>query len=129
MPEPLIGFAGMTHLGINSAAAAAARGFNILCFDDDAAVIAHLEAGSLPVIEPDLPELVRAHRERITYSAQPASLRSCDIVYIAADVPTDNAGASDLDGIRALIERVCSSMAPGALLVVLCQVPPGFTRE
>ena len=39
MSRPVIGFAGMTHLGINSAAAAAARGFETVCFDTDAGII------------------------------------------------------------------------------------------
>jgi UDPglucose 6-dehydrogenase len=126
--KPRICFAGMTHLGINSAAAAAAHGFETLWFDDDKTRIAALDAGSLPVVEPDLPELVAANRERIVYSADAESLRQCDIVYIAADVPTDDNGISELAGIRALTERVCAHMAQHALLVVLCQVPPGFTR-
>ncbi len=34
-----IGYAGMTHLGLNSAVAAAERGFDVVCYDADAARI------------------------------------------------------------------------------------------
>ena len=128
MSRPTIGFAGMTHLGINSAAAAAARGFPTLWFDPDAGLIAQLATGQLPVVEPDLPRLIEEHRERIRFSAEAADLRQCNVVYIAGDVPTNDQGESDLSGIRALVANVASRLAQGAVFVVLCQVPPGFTR-
>src|SRR6185437_10780244 len=40
----------------------------------------------------------------------------------------DDAGRSDLDGIGRSIESVLPRLGPNALLVVLCQVPPGYTR-
>jgi UDP-glucose 6-dehydrogenase len=100
--KPTIGFAGMTHLGINSAAAAAGHGFDTVCFDADAALIAQLKSGRLPVVEPGLPELLEANKPRITYTAAVADLKRCGVVYIAADVPTDDQGQSDLSSIRAL---------------------------
>ena len=65
MSQPVIGFAGMTHLGINSAAAAAARGFQTVCFDTDAGVITKLKLGKLPVVEPGLPELIEQNKQRL----------------------------------------------------------------
>jgi len=125
----VIGFAGMTHLGINSAAAAAGQGFETVCFDADAALIAQLQSGKLPVVEPGLPELLEQNKSRITYTADVAGLKRCGVVYIAADVPTDDQGQSDLSGIRALIDAVVSGLGGDAILVILCQVPPGFTRS
>jgi UDPglucose 6-dehydrogenase len=129
MSGSVIGFAGMTHLGINSAAASAVRGFDTVCFDADADLIARLRANDLPVVEPDLPATLTQHAARLSYSSDPGELARCDVVYIAADVPTDDGGQSDLVGIRALIDSVSAAMAPNAVLVVLCQVPPGFTRS
>ncbi len=54
----MIGFRGMSHLGLVSAAAAAAKGFAVLGFDEDAALVERLDAGDLPVLEPGLPELL-----------------------------------------------------------------------
>ncbi len=128
MTQPVIGFAGMTHLGLVSATAIAAKGFPTVCYDGNAALIAAIDRGELPVAEPDLDATVAANRPRQSFTADPAGLAGCDVVYIAADVPTDDTGSSDLTGIRALIDRVAQAMAPDAILVVLCQVPPGFTR-
>lgn len=121
-----VGFAGMTHLGVNSAAGALVRGFDVVGYDADRAVIDKLRAGQAPVVEPALEETLRKHAA--TYTSDLSGLASCGLVYIAADVPTDDSGASDLAPIRTLIDQVWNALAPKAVLVILCQVPPGFTR-
>jgi UDPglucose 6-dehydrogenase len=125
----VIGYAGMTHLGLNSAVAAAARGFDVVCFDPDAARIATLNAGELLMVEPQLLELFATHRQRLTFSAEAPSMADCDVTYVAPDVPTDNYGQSDLTGLSTLIKAVDGALRPGAVMVVLSQVPPGFTRS
>ncbi len=124
-----VGFAGMTHLGINSAVATAAHGFPVVGFDADAGLVARLRDHRMPVVEPDLDDLVAAHADRLTFTAAAADLARCDVVYIAADVPTDDDAKSDLSPIRVLIEQVAAHLRADAVLVVLCQVPPGFTRS
>lgn len=123
-----VGFAGMTHLGINSAVATAAHGFDILGYDPDPALIARLKAEDMPISEPGLMDLVAANRARIAYSSVLADLKACDMVYIAIDVPTNDQAQSDLAPVRRLIDDVSANLNDRAILVVLCQVPPGFTR-
>lgn len=125
---PKIAFVGMTHLGVVSAAGTAAKGFEVLGCDLDAVLVERLKAGTLPVLEPGLDDLLRVNGKRQRFSADFRDLTSCDVVYIAPDVPTDDHGCSDLSGIRATIASVLPHLGPQAVLVVLCQVPPGFTR-
>ncbi|WP_448951165.1 nucleotide sugar dehydrogenase [Labrys neptuniae] len=125
---PVVGFAGMTHLGIVSAASTADKGFRTVCYSPDADLTGRLTKGLLPVNEPGLDEIVAANAERLVFSSDLGSLSACDLVYIAIDVPTNDAGRSDLGPIRALIEDVTHILKPDGLLVILCQVPPGFTR-
>ncbi len=125
----VIGFAGMTHLGLLSAAASAGRDFRTVCFDRDAALCERLRAGDLPVVEPGLPELLQAKRGLLDFSSDPAALARCDVVYVAPDVPTDDTGASDLRPVDALLDLVAANVKRDAVVVVLSQVPPGFTRQ
>ncbi len=125
---PSVGFAGMTHLGLVSATATAARGLPVLCVDPDEALIQRLGEHELPVFEPGLREMLDANGPAQKFSAVFSDLGACDVVYIAPDVPTDNDGGSDLGGIAGLIERVIPHLSETAILVILCQVPPGFTR-
>jgi UDPglucose 6-dehydrogenase len=126
--RPVIGFAGMTHLGVNSAAAAMARGFDVVAYDGDASTVRNLEGGVPPVTEPGLEEALRQHASRARYTTREADLGTCDIVYISTDVATDDQGRSDLAPVQALIQKAAKALKREALLVVLCQVPPGFTR-
>jgi UDPglucose 6-dehydrogenase len=126
---PVIGFAGLTHLGLVSAVAAAAKGFRVIGFDEDAARVAAISAGRLPVLEPDLDDLLAKHRDRLTFADSPATLAVCDIVYIATDVPTDDRGGSDLAGIDRLVTVVAAVLKKTGILTILCQVPPGYTRR
>ena len=129
MSRLVIGFAGLTHLGINSAVASAARGFQVVGYDPDAAVVTGLKLGVLPIQEPQLPELLAYHTEKIRFENTPHCLAACDIVYVSVDIPTDDHGKSDLDPINNIIGTVVNNMNVSALLVILCQVPPGFTRQ
>jgi len=129
MNDPIVAFCGMTHLGINSAAAIADKGFKTVCFDLDQSLIEELDNGRLPVEEPDLADVLEEKQENILYSAKPEDLSGCHIAYISTDVPTNNAGESDLEGVLHLIETVIENLNDKAILVILCQVPPGFTRS
>ena len=66
--------------------------------------------------------------ERLSFTSEASALRPCAVVYISPDVPTDDDGASDLGPLHALIAAVEPVLAAEASMVVLSQVPPGFTR-
>ncbi|MEA2876288.1 MAG: UDPglucose 6-dehydrogenase [Hyphomicrobiales bacterium] len=126
--RPTIGYAGMAHLGLCSSIAAASKGFATVGFDADAALIGRLEAGQLPVVEPGLDDLLRDNRGHIGFSADAGRLAQCDVIYVAPDVPTDDAGRSDLSSLDRLLDHVLAHSRPDTVVVVLSQVPPGFTR-
>jgi UDPglucose 6-dehydrogenase len=128
MSPPVVGFAGMTHLGLVSASAVAGRGFEVVCFDADAALTDRLRRQDWPVLEPGLDELIRGNGARQRFVSAPAELALCDVVYVAPDVPTDDRGASDVSGLTALIREVAGVLKGDAVMVVLSQVPPGYTR-
>lgn len=128
MKQPVIGFAGMTHLGLVSGVAASEKGFRVVCYDADAGCISALVHRNLPVSEPQLDNLVVKNAERLTFSSEAAELKTCDVIYVAPDVATDDRGASDLSTINALLARVFDAARKDAVIVVLSQVPPGYTR-
>jgi UDPglucose 6-dehydrogenase len=118
----------MTHLGINSSVAAADKGYDLLCYDPDPRQVALLVKGEFQISEPDLPELYAKNADRITFTTDAHALATCDLIYVAADVATDESGRSDLTQIDALIKNVEAVIRPDAVMVILSQVPPGFTR-
>jgi UDPglucose 6-dehydrogenase len=124
----VIGFAGLSHLGVVWSTAAAARGFDVVAYDPSPELVADLRRGRLPVHEPGLPELLRAAAGRLTFTDAPQALADCAVVVLARDVATDADNRSDLGALDALADAVVGDLAPGAVLVVLSQVRPGYTR-
>ena len=129
MTRPVIGFAGLTHLGLIYGASALAKGFRVIAFDPDANLVARLQTGVLPVLEPGLIELYREHHGQVEFSADERSLGAADLVFISGDVTTDETGRSDLSATHSLIAKAAPQLGGKGLLVILCQVPPGFTRK
>jgi len=128
MNKSSIAYVGMTHLGLNSAVAGAEHGFNVICYDPDAELIGRLEVADLPVLEPDLPELLAKNSNRLTFTHRIEDIGQCDVVYIAPDVATDDQGKSDLSDLEILLDLAEPHVRSGAVEVILSQVPPGFTR-
>ncbi len=124
----VVGFVGMTHLGLNSMAAAAEKGCHVVGYDPNGQLIEALRVGELPVVEPDLPAVIERNRQAIHFSSRREDLQDCDIVYIAPDVATNDAGESDLTELNALLETVGPHITQDTVIVILSQVPPGFSR-
>ncbi|GDY18974.1 UDP-glucose 6-dehydrogenase [Verrucomicrobiota bacterium] len=125
----MIGFVGLSHLGIVYGLATAAKGFAVVGFDRDAALCGRLAQGQFPVSEPGLNELFAGNQARLTFTADANALAQCRVIFYSLDVPTDDDGHSDLAPLRELLARTAPYLAPDATAVILCQVPPGFTRS
>lgn len=125
----MIGFAGLSHLGIVSSIATAAKGFHVIGFDPSSTRARDFEAGQFDVFEPGLLELFSTNRSRIRWTAEAADLRACALVIFSPDITTDHENRSDVSSLRRLMDDVISQIDPATVLVVLSQVPPGFTRQ
>lgn len=126
--QPVIGFLGLTHLGLNSAAASAEQGHRTICFDTDEALIKCLRAGELPFSEPGLQALISKNSDRLEFTADASALAHCDVVYIAPDVATDDEGRGDLSVVDMFLGMAFAHTSAETAIVVLSQVPPGYTR-
>jgi len=124
-----IGCVSMMHLGLNHSAAFAEKGFNVICYDENSDLIEELQKHNLPIIEPGLDELIAKNTSLMQFTYDVNQLSRCDLVFIACDVPTDDAGNSDLSIIYRLVELIKPVLSEKACLVLLSQVPPGFTRK
>ena len=51
------------------------------------------------------------------------------MVFISRDVPTNSKGKSNLLEIKKLIKKIVKTIKKKCNLIILCQVPPGFTRS
>jgi UDPglucose 6-dehydrogenase len=125
----MIGFVGLSHLGLNYSLATAAKGFDVVAYDPDPALIAQCAAGEFPIEEPGFSELFAQYRARIRYTSAAPALAECDLVFYSLDVRTNDRNESDLGPLSALIHATAPQLSAGSAAVVLSQVPPGYMRQ
>ena len=63
-----VGIAGLTHLGIVTAAGLADKGFDVVAWDPDPARPRRLAAGDPIVSEPGFDDLLAGNRDRLTFT-------------------------------------------------------------
>jgi UDPglucose 6-dehydrogenase len=125
----MIGFVGLSHLGLNYSLATAAKGFDVVAYDPDAMLTARCAAGEFPIEEPGFGELFAQHRDRIRYTSDETALAECELVFYSLDVRTNDRNESDPSPLTALIRATAPKLSPGTIAVVLSQVAPGYTRQ
>lgn len=126
---PTIAVLGMTHLGLVTAAASAARGANVIAIDARSHHVDALRRGEWPVVERGLDDAVSDATGRLRFSDAVSDCADADVVVVAPDAPTDDAGRSDLAPIRFYLDAALTHRAKSASVVVLSQIPPGFLRS
>ena len=125
----MIGFVGLSHLGLNYSLATAAKGFDVVAYDPDAMLTARCAAGEFPIEEPGFSDLFAQHRAQIHYTSDEKALTECELVFYSLDVRTNDRNESDPGPLTALIRATAPKLSPGTIAVVLSQVAPGYTRQ
>jgi UDPglucose 6-dehydrogenase len=125
----MIGFVGLSHLGLNYSLATAARGFDVVAYDPDPALTARCAAGEFFIEEPGFTDLFAEHRARLHYTSAESDLAKCDLVFYSLDVHTNERNESDVGPLTALIHATAPRLSAGTTAVVLSQVAPGYMRQ
>ncbi len=124
---------GTGYVGLVSGACFADFGHVVTCIDKDAAKIARLEQGEIPIFEPGLEQLVASNvREgRLSFTTEAAdAVRSADAVFIAVGTPSRRGdGYADLSYVYAAAEEVAGLMDGFTVVVTKSTVPVGTGDE
>ena len=124
-----IGYIGLSHLGLVSSVTSAQKGFHTICYDNNYKLIEKIKNHKIAIVEPKLVNLIKKNKKKLIYTDDPKYLNKCDIIYLSQDIKTDNNNISDLKEIKNLIKTTISYLKKDAIIVILCQVEPGFTRQ
>ena len=122
---------GSGYVGLVAGACLADAGNHVTCVDTDAAKIARLNAGEVPIYEPGLEALLRdnhaAGRLHFTTDAA-AAVRSARFIFIAVGTPPDEDGSADLRYVLQ-VARTIGEHADGYKVVVDKSTVPVGTAE
>jgi UDPglucose 6-dehydrogenase len=124
---------GTGYVGLVSGACFSDFGHQVCCVDKDAAKIAALLEGRIPIFEPGLDELVAKNvvAGRLTFTLDLAeALPGADAVFIAVGTPSRRGdGHADLSYVYAAAREMAPHLASGAVVVTKSTVPVGTGDE
>ena len=123
-----VAYVGLTHLGLNYLAASSEKGFEIVGVDINQNKIDKLNQFKVDYNEPNLQRVILKNKKNIIFSSNLKNIKNCQVVFISQDVSTDKKGKGDFNSLKKLIKNTSKFLNKKAIMVILSQVQPGFTR-
>ncbi|AUQ76693.1 UDP-glucose dehydrogenase family protein [Phaeobacter piscinae] len=128
-----IAMIGTGYVGLVSGVCFSDFGHDVVCVDKDAAKIARLQAGEVPIYEPGLEDLmarnVAAGRLSFTDNLA-AAVAEAEAVFIAVGTPTRRGdGHADLTYVMAASEEIAAALQGYTVVVTKSTVPLGTNRQ
>ena len=116
---------GSGYVGLVTGVCLADLGHEVVLVDNDAAKLAALERGEVPIHEKFLPELLARHRGgRLRFSGDlKASARDAQAVFIAVGTPPTEQGDADLSYVESVARDVSGSISSYKLVIEKSTVP------
>jgi UDPglucose 6-dehydrogenase len=128
-----IAMIGTGYVGLVSGACFSEFGSTVVCVDQDAAKIARLERGEVPIFEPGLATLVAANMAagRLSFTTDlAAAVAGAEAVFIAVGTPSRRGdGHADLSYVHAAVAAVGKALTGYAVVVTKSTVPVGTGEE
>ena len=124
---------GSGYVGLVSGACLADFGHRVTCVDNDAAKIAALQSGVMPIYEPGLAALVAANvaAGRLAFATGLAeAVAQAQVVFIAVGTPSRRGdGHADLSFVHAAASEIASAIKGYTVVVTKSTVPVGTGDE
>ena len=119
---------GTGYVGLVTGACLAEMGNQVVCVDVDAAKVARLKRGEIPIYEPALEPIVRRNHASgqldFTTAAAPA-IAHAEVIFIAVGTPPDEDGSADLQYVLAVARTIGHHLDRYAVVVNKSTVPVG----
>ena len=123
---------GTGYVGLVTGACFAEFGVDVTCVDVDADKVARLEAGSIPIYEPGLEEIVRrqsaAGRLHFTTDVR-AAIQGSLVIFIAVPTPPQSDGSTDLSFVDQVARTIGQHINGYKVVVTKSTVPVGTAER
>ena len=119
---------GTGYVGLVTGTCLAETGNEVMCVDIDAAKVARMQNGEVPIYEPHLDVLfernIHANRLKFTTSLE-EGLNYGDIIFLALPTPEDEDGSADLSYVLGVAEEIGKKIKSYKVIVDKSTVPVG----
>jgi len=117
---------GCGYVGLVSGSCLAEAGHDVVATDNDASRIATLQAGKIPIYEPNLDKVLDAvvREGRLRFTADCAeAVRAADIIFICVGTPPTESGEADLSAIDNVARLIAKESRSPKLVIEKSTVP------
>jgi UDPglucose 6-dehydrogenase len=125
---PSVTIFGTGYVGLVTGACLAEMGNHVVCVDIDAAKVARLERGEIPIYEPGLEPIVRRNHGngQLAFTTDPApAIAHGQVVFIAVGTPPDEDGSADLQYVLGVAKTIGRHLDRYTVVVNKSTVPVG----
>jgi UDPglucose 6-dehydrogenase len=123
---------GTGYVGLVTGACFAEFGVQVVCADKDAAKIAALQKGEIPIYEPGLQDVVERNLRagRLSFTTDTAeAVRASLVVFIAVSTPAAPDGSTDLTAVEAVAREIGRVLDGYKVIVTKSTVPVGTSSR
>ena len=128
---PRVNVIGLGKLGAPLAAVLASRGFTVIGLDVNKTLVDALNAGKMPIVEPQLNELIAANRQRLSATMDASeAVHKSDASFVIVPTPSDSTGVfSNRFVLQAMasLGKALRAKQGYHLVVITSTVMPGST--
>jgi UDPglucose 6-dehydrogenase len=127
-----IAIIGTGYVGLVTGTCFADSGNDVTCVDVDQKKVDLLRAGSIPIYEPGLAELVERNVEagRLLFTTDVAeAVKTARIIYLAVGTPSAADGSADTKYLFAAADSIAPHLRPDAVVVTKSTVPVGTCAQ
>ncbi len=117
---------GCGYVGLVSGSCLAEAGHQVIATDNDASKIAALQAGKIPIYEPNLDKVLESvvREGRLRFTADPGeAVRESDVVFICVGTPPTETGEADLSAIDNVARMIASESRTPKMVIEKSTVP------
>jgi UDPglucose 6-dehydrogenase len=132
-PAMRVAMIGTGYVGLVSGACFADFGHQVICVDQDAAKVAALNRGEIPIYEPGLDDLVASNvrGKRLSFTTElKTPVAEADAVFVAVGTPSRRGdGHADLSFVYAAAREIAEALEGYTVVITKSTVPVGTGDE
>ena len=121
---------GCGHVGLPLGIVLASKGqHDVALLDIDDAKVSAINSGRMPFLETGAPAMLReVIGKKLRATLDPGCLRQADVVITVIGTPVDAHLNPTVNDLYRTVDRLCTQMRPGSLLILRSTVYPGVTK-
>lgn len=127
-----VGVIGAGYVGATTAACLAHLGHDVVCADLNDQLIARLNQADVPILEAQLPELIREGLDvgRLRFVTDPEEAgREAEFVFLCVNTPQGESGEADLSYVEGAVATLAPVLGPGTIVVNKSTMPVGSAGQ